>query len=71
MMTFICTLKQISKPYPRKGTETATLTAQTQTATEFQNHIPARGRKLFSEPTCFFHNILISKPYPRKGTETA
>ena len=35
----------------------------------FQNHIPARGRKL-DHPLAFEEPRIISKPYPRKGTET-
>ena len=35
----------------------------------FQNHIPARGRKL-SVKDGINNNSVISKPHPRKGTET-
>ena len=35
----------ISKPYPRKGTETPSITPENDSAPKFQNHIPARGRK--------------------------
>ena len=61
----------ISKPYPRKGTETSNRgKAYKELFIVFQNHIPARGRKLLFPcfVVCFF--IEISKPYPRKGTET-
>ena len=83
----------ISKPYPRKGTETYLLdildfrisdfktispqgdgnfaaSIESSEKYQFQNHIPARGRKLtrpMNLPTYF---KFISKPYPRKGTET-
>ena len=60
----------ISKPYPRKGTETIPHRLScVRVGNQFQNHIPARGRKLVE----FFvqlHAKKISKPYPRKGTET-
>ena len=35
----------ISKPYPRKGTETIGFLYLRNSSLEFQNHIPARGRK--------------------------
>ena len=58
----------ISKPYPRKGTETDHAHTPQPKRCQFQNHIPARGRKLYWKATI---NVLrnISKPYPRKGTE--
>ena len=59
---------RISKPYPRKGTET-TPWDDTDLCYAFQNHIPARGRKL-SFFSSFINLHKISKPYPRKGTET-
>ena len=60
----------ISKPYPRKGTETSVeRSAVRHSAAEFQNHIPARGRKHLAL-NLLAEQILISKPYPRKGTET-
>ena len=37
----------------------------------FQNHIPARGRKLRVNHPSLPHHPNISKPYPRKGTETS
>ena len=60
----------ISKPYPRKGTETWDIDVrQCKLPKKFQNHIPARGRKhilkILPKSPAF-----ISKPYPRKGTET-
>ena len=36
----------ISKPYPRKGTETTPWQTASSAKSSFQNHIPARGRKL-------------------------
>ena len=36
----------------------------------FQNHIPARGRKLEEFHITNILHLEISKPYPRKGTET-
>ena len=86
----------ISKPHPRKGTETfslrhlgcprkrnfkttspqgdgntSELSRSPYITRQFQNHIPARGRKpcLQILRTLFFP-FLISKPHPRKGTET-
>ena len=44
MVTIGC-VNFISKPYPRKGRETAGYDPQTKTKLQFQNHIPARGRK--------------------------
>ena len=84
---------EISKPYPRKGTETSPPSAQRRLPPHFktispqgdgnkwrwcpleffslfQNHIPARGRKLEHPFRIEPRQILISKPYPRKGTET-
>ena len=87
-------LKNISKPYPRKGTETLKLYSETVKRTSnfktispqgdgnaqydihasstgsFQNHIPARGRKLLLDDAEEGTLGTISKPYPRKGTET-
>ena len=60
----------ISKPYPRKGTETThTLSIPMMLLHQFQNHIPARGRKR-QESDVNAAVTRISKPYPRKGTET-
>ena len=44
----------ISKPHPRKGTETHEPIMSGSNASEFQNHIPARGRKLLH----FFTSLL-------------
>ena len=46
MLTDFETLKMISKPYPRKGTETRSNSKLSMISSRFQNHIPARGRKL-------------------------
>ena len=42
---FLPSSQGISKPYPRKGTETITECVVCKLIPEFQNHIPARGRK--------------------------
>ena len=61
----------ISKPYPRKGTETSFGSLNPSHPFErFQNHIPARGRKLTCLRSFAMPMQSISKPYPRKGTET-
>ena len=61
---------RISKPYPRKGTETRSPSSSSSSSGLFQNHIPARGRKPNRTNMFDHHNKTISKPYPRKGTET-
>ena len=62
---------EISKPYPRKGTETFRRSSETGISmTKFQNHIPVRGRKLLCPEILYRLDGRISKPYPRKGTET-
>ena len=60
---------KISKPYPRKGTETTIGMLYFHSSQQFQNHIPARGRKqvVLGENV---HGFGISKLYPRKGSET-
>ena len=60
----------ISKPYPRKGTETILYPILFIPMTIFQNHIPARGRKHVVHRVESVVHVIISKPYPRKGTET-
>ena len=60
----------ISKPYPRKGTETYHVLTCDRADLQFQNHIPARGRKQHWVLLPFFSELAISKSYPRKGTET-
>ena len=60
----------ISKPHPRKGTETNIEIILSLKRQKFQNHIPARGRKLHDEPSYTSAASDISKPHPRKGTET-
>ena len=61
----------ISKPYPRKGTETGDKMMDPSSGSKFQNHIPARGRKLSHDVTLDVPcTTCILKPHPRKGTET-
>ena len=61
---------EISKPHPRKGTETVPSADDAQSSkVQFQNHIPARGRKPIDSRSCLTIPD-ISKPHPRKGTET-
>ena len=60
----------ISKPHPRKGTETRVIDDGIQSLTSFQNHIPVRGRKRLAERDRVLDTEGISKPHPRKGTET-
>ena len=60
---------RISKPHPRKGTETTTKRQNAAINLKFQNHIPARGRKREGQKT-ILDRYRISKPHPRKGTET-
>ena len=62
---------RISKPHPRKGTETPKESAEGLSNLTFQNHIPARGRKRFQKFAIKSDSLLISKPHPRKGTECA
>ena len=65
-----CHSSHISKPHPRKGTETYEGSYITTPYCSFQNHIPARGRKRVVDPDIRAVNVGISKPHPRKGTET-
>ena len=61
---------RISKPHPRKGTETNSDSTFIIKFSQFQNHIPARGRKRRRLRPIRTIWITISKPHPRKGTET-
>ena len=61
---------RISKPHPRKGTETTKQIVKGKRKFLFQNHIPARGRKPYLFAVNIEKVVVISKPHPRKGTET-
>ena len=57
---------RISKPYPRKGTETFSTSDCEKELSKFQNHIPARGRKLFSQSS-FLSDLAFQNHIPARG----
>ena len=58
----------ISKPHPRKGTETCTTFARSRRIyTEFQNHIPARGRKQSSLASDEDRSSVFQNHIPARG----
>ena len=62
---------RISKPHPRKGTETGYSHAFDEfSAKDFKTTSPQGDGNLFAASISAFLIILISKPHPRKGTET-
>ena len=60
---------RISKPHPRKGTETAPCGASAQETLISKPH-PRKGTETVNFFMVYTSFLLISKPYPRKGTET-
>ena len=62
----------ISKPYPRKGTETTESRSRSpQEAQHFKTISPQGDGNEQVTPSFARLRVIISKPYPRKGTETA
>ena len=59
--------KKISKPYPRKGTETIGLLRLDLSISLFQNHIPARGRKHQSDRDTPHDNQSFQNHIPARG----
>ena len=61
----------ISKPHPRKGTETLGLSDVSRLSLKFQNHIPARGwKRNITIEECFLR-IIFQNHIPARGRKLA
>ena len=62
---------QISKPHPRKGTETVqNLYINILLSHDISKPHPRKGTETCNQDVQQEHCLTISKPHPRKGTET-
>ena len=66
---FLISLTYISKPYPRKGTETSIALLNIVKILQISKPYPRKGTETQQSPSSE-RMLNISKPYPRKGTET-
>ena len=62
---------KISKPYPRKGTETKQEHSTQSSCLTFQNHIPARGRKHLSTMSNTSFSSSFQNHIPARGRKPA
>ena len=69
LIHFVYWISKVSRPLPRKGTETSGGLSHVVVYSRFHDHYPARGRKQGGKSKSTSQSK-VSRPLPRKGTET-